>query len=299
MHNIIFDMETGDPDDIITLLLLLNNPQVNLKGVSCYEGSPLQIGLIQHVIELSGLVVPVAGWNTEEKELNPYYHNIFGTWKSIKADINPIELLNEQLTENVKLLTGAPLTNIALFLRKYPNKIIEKMVVQGGYLGNVIPFEKRLDKFKKRDAIRTYNLSNDIEAFNIINYSEQICDLTYVTKDLCHGFLYHSDIHKNINFSNNKTGQLLKKALGHYANKNTLKAMHDPLAMLYLLYPDIGIRKSISMSFKIEKEFPIFSSIEQENNFTYGLVEYNQDNAWSYFKNLCEHKHSVSLQFKP
>ena len=50
IKNIIFDMETGDPDDLITLLLLLNNPQVNLKAVTCYEGSSIQIGLINYII---------------------------------------------------------------------------------------------------------------------------------------------------------------------------------------------------------------------------------------------------------
>lgn len=298
MKNIIFDMETGDPDDIITLLLLLNNDKVQLKGVTCYEGSSLQIGLIQHIIDLSGKVIPVAGWNTEEKELSPYYYKNFGKWKSLKAEMNPVELLYEYLTEDVQLLTGAPLTNIALFLKKFPEKTIEKMVVQGGYLGRIIPFDKRLDKFKKRDAIRTYNLGNDTEAFNAINYSIQISDLTYVTKDLCHGFLYDSTIHNHIHFSDNNIGQLLKKSLGHYAVHNTLKAMHDPLAMLYLLYPDIGMRKSISMSFKVEKTFPVFSSIENENNFTYGLVEYDKPKSWNYFKCLCENNNTLSLKLK-
>jgi len=36
MKNVVFDMETGDPDDLITLLMLLINPHVNLKAVTCY-----------------------------------------------------------------------------------------------------------------------------------------------------------------------------------------------------------------------------------------------------------------------
>ena len=32
MLDIIYDMETDDPDDFLTLLLLLGHPQVNLKA---------------------------------------------------------------------------------------------------------------------------------------------------------------------------------------------------------------------------------------------------------------------------
>ena len=34
IHDVVWDMETGDPDDFLTLLLLLGHPQVNLKAVT-------------------------------------------------------------------------------------------------------------------------------------------------------------------------------------------------------------------------------------------------------------------------
>ena len=92
IKNIISDMETGDPDDLITLLLLLNNPQVNLKTVTCYEGSSIQIGLINYIISLSDRAIPIGGWNTEDKKLNDYYYKLVGNWKPCKARANPIEI---------------------------------------------------------------------------------------------------------------------------------------------------------------------------------------------------------------
>lgn len=297
MKNIIFDMETGDPDDLITLLMLLNHPEVNLKAVTCYEGSSVQIGLIEHVISLSGKNIPVAGWNSEDKELNPYYQEVVGKWKPSLSKITPVELLSQELTEEVFLLTGAPLTNIALFLDKNPDKMIVKMTTQGGYLGALIPEEQRLEKFKKRSAIRTYNLTNDTNAFNTINYSQQICDLTYVTKDLCHGFLYTPEIHDTINFKNDDISQLLKKALNYYADKGINKAMHDPLAMIFMLHPDIGLRTPISMSFKVEKGYSVFSSVEgNDQSFTFGLVEYQKEKAWEYFRKICSRDFSPKLK---
>ena len=112
MKNIIFDMETGDPDDLITLLMLLNNSDVNLKAVTCYEGSPLQIGLIEHVINLSGKSIPVAGWNSQEKELNPYYYEVLGKWNKKESSKNPVELLNEFLTEDTLFFFFFPLHQI-------------------------------------------------------------------------------------------------------------------------------------------------------------------------------------------
>ncbi len=50
MIDIIFDMETDDPDDFITLLMLLGHPDVNLKAVTIFPGSPQQIGFIRRTI---------------------------------------------------------------------------------------------------------------------------------------------------------------------------------------------------------------------------------------------------------
>jgi pyrimidine-specific ribonucleoside hydrolase len=288
MKNIIFDMETGDPDDLITLLMLLINPHVNLKAVTCYEGSPTQIGLIKHVTSLSGKDIPVAGWNTPEKELSSYYSDVVGSWSSIQSTLTPVQLLLNKLTEDTELLTGAPLTNISQYLNNSSDSIIVKMTTQGGYLGNLVPENKRLEKFKNRKEIRTYNLTNDTDAFNTVNYSTQIKDLTYVTKDLCHGFLYTREIHESINFKNDPISQLLKKALAYYSDKKVAKAMHDPLAMLFMLYPEIGTRKPINMSFRVDKKYNVFSSLPgNEDSYTFGLIEYDYDLAWNKFKAIC------------
>ena len=45
--NIVWDMETMDPDDYLTLLLLLGHPQVNLKAVTITPGSQHQVGFVR------------------------------------------------------------------------------------------------------------------------------------------------------------------------------------------------------------------------------------------------------------
>jgi len=47
---VVLDMETGDPDDFITLLLLLGHPMVHLKAVTIVPDTPDQIGFLRYVL---------------------------------------------------------------------------------------------------------------------------------------------------------------------------------------------------------------------------------------------------------
>lgn len=284
--DVVFDMETGDPDDLITLVMLLLNPLVNLKGVTCWGGSPIQTGLITHVMSLAGKTVPIGGdASATPLALDDYYHRTVGDWRAVPALKTPVEVLHDTLSPTTQLLTGAPLTNVAAYLNS--GGAIGNMTTQGGYLGRLVPV--RLDKFKKRDAVPTYNLGNDLDAFNVINTSKAINKVTFVTKDLCHGFLYGAELHQNVQFGKHPLGQLLSRCLGHYADAKKMKAMHDPLAMLTMLYPELGTVIPVRMSYTVVNDRPLFSSFEDTDATTYGLVAYDQKAAWETFKQICEY----------
>lgn len=291
---IIFDMETGDPDDLITLLMLVNNPNIDLKAVTCYQGSHVQIGLIYHVLSLAGLetIVPIGGLNSEEPSvLSQYYYDVVGSWPSKSAEISPSELIKQTLDTypNTYILTGAPLTNIAQFVHDYPDTVIKNMVTQGGYIGDLVEPSKKLKKFINKPSQRTYNLGNDTDAFNTVNNAQSIENLTFVTKDLCHGFMYDKTIHNTINFNNDAISQLLHSCLSHYTNQNKSKAMHDPLAMLYMLRNDLGKTLPINMNYSInEKNHPVFSSRVDNMSTRKSLIDYSSLDMWNEFKKLCE-----------
>lgn len=311
--NVLFDMETGDPDDLITLLLLLNNPTVALRGITCYQGSAIQIGLINHVLRLANKegVIPVGGWNpSEPSELSNYYPSVVGKWASTPATLTPVEVFKQVFESypDTQVLTGAPLTNVKLVLEALPNLTIASMTTQGGYLGELVSSAQQLSKFKNKTSIRTYNLSQDPEAFDAVNSSSQIQSLTFITKDLCHGFMYTPEIHKSNHFSADPVGQLLKKCLAHYALSGKSKAMHDPLAMLYMLNPSIGQTANIHMGYRLDdKNHAVFSSQKMEatnkvsnvnnsGNGRQGLVAYSPQKAWGLFTKLCGPQ-SVALEF--
>jgi pyrimidine-specific ribonucleoside hydrolase len=57
--NLLFDMETADPDDAMTLCLLANHSKVNLRAVTVMLGTDEQIGLAKYVLKETGLDVQV------------------------------------------------------------------------------------------------------------------------------------------------------------------------------------------------------------------------------------------------
>ena len=52
MINVAFNMETADPDDVVTLCWLSDHPQINLVSVLITPGSDDQISLVKHVLNI-------------------------------------------------------------------------------------------------------------------------------------------------------------------------------------------------------------------------------------------------------
>ena len=50
----VWDMETSDPDDFMTLLLLLGHPRVDLRAVTITPGTPEQVGLVRWALRALG-----------------------------------------------------------------------------------------------------------------------------------------------------------------------------------------------------------------------------------------------------
>lgn len=50
----LLDMETSDPDDFLTLLLLLGHPTVDLRAVTVTPGSRTQVALVRSVLRWFG-----------------------------------------------------------------------------------------------------------------------------------------------------------------------------------------------------------------------------------------------------
>lgn len=73
-HDLIFDMETADPDDAMTLCLLANHNHITLRAVTVTPGTDEQIGMVKHILKITGHDLPV-GSKAQGRYPNIYLHS--------------------------------------------------------------------------------------------------------------------------------------------------------------------------------------------------------------------------------
>jgi len=158
----IFDMETGDPDDFLTLILLLGHPRVNLKAVTVTPGTRGQVGLVKWACKQFDAQIPVGSFNpTSDKNcVSSWHYNTFGNIPEARpADLGGV-VLKDMCDEHTILVTGAPLKNVGAAMDLGFTAM--ELVAQGGFAGEgVIPQERQLPKFKGKVTCPTYNLNGD------------------------------------------------------------------------------------------------------------------------------------------
>ena len=81
MIELVLDMETGDPDDFLTLLLLLGHPAVTLQAVTVTPGAPDQIGLVRRALALFGRDIPVGAFNIDHPKscVSTWHYRTYGS----------------------------------------------------------------------------------------------------------------------------------------------------------------------------------------------------------------------------
>ncbi|CAF4266935.1 unnamed protein product, partial [Rotaria sordida] len=169
---VVFDMETGDPDDFITLLFLLGHPMVHLKAVTVVPGTPDQIGFLRYVLDrFDRSDLPLGVFNMHAKPALSKFHLKIYENTSIKESTEALDgsdVLLKHCDEKTILICGGPLKNVAKAIKTGQFKL-GRLVAQGGFAGdNIVPEEKRLSKFNGRITCPTFNLGADIKATKIV-----------------------------------------------------------------------------------------------------------------------------------
>jgi inosine-uridine nucleoside N-ribohydrolase len=157
---ILIDCDPGH-DDAIALLLALASPEVELVGVTTVAGNQTLAKTTRNalrVLELAGRGdVPVAAGAdrplTRELVVADHVHGETGLDgpalaepRGAPVEAHAVDFLAERLCASgrpVTLVPTGPLTNVALFLARYPALVerVERVVLMGGSigLGNVTP----------------------------------------------------------------------------------------------------------------------------------------------------------------
>jgi len=245
----VFDMETGDPDDFLTLFLLLGHPKVNLKAVTVTPGTTGQIGLVKWACQQFGRQLPIGSFNPAHDKncVSAWHYNVFGKISEAKpSDLGGV-ILKDLCNKSTILVTGAPLKNMKLAMDL--GFVAAELVAQGGFAGmGVVPDDKQLIKFKGKTTCPTYNLNGDSQsALRLLTY-EGIPRRWFVSKNVCHGVKYDQELHKRVYILKEKSLSLslIYKGMDAYLTKNHEgKKFHDPLAACCAIDRSIGIWKEV------------------------------------------------------
>jgi pyrimidine-specific ribonucleoside hydrolase len=149
--NLILDVDTG-VDDAFALLFAARHPMINLVGVTCVDGNTNLKNVVANTLKVLDAAgageIPVAAGATRPLVDEPRYAEfVHGSDGMVDMGIAPsnrkvdprpaVELLRDLIegsAEPITLIPLAPLTNVALFLRAFPEsaKKLERIVLMGG-----------------------------------------------------------------------------------------------------------------------------------------------------------------------
>lgn len=248
-----WDMETGDPDDLCTLLILIAHPAYRLRSVSVTPGTDEQVGMVKHVLHACGVPeVPVAGAvpGHEKRCVGEFYRRWLPGFQDAKPDFQTADLLHHSLSQwtALTLLTGAPLKG----LRNLPADLpISRWVAQGGFAGdNVVPEAHRLEKFAGMLTCPTYNFNGAPETALMLLDKPNIGERLLVSKNVCHGMIYDQDFHARMRVLRGRhmAWDLLLRGMELYLGKNAEgKKFHDPLAAAAAAQPGICMFREVRL----------------------------------------------------
>lgn len=246
---VIFDMETSDPDDFLTLCWLCSHPKINLVGVTVTPGTQEQIGLVKRTLyECHNRFISIGSFDLQRQNgcVSDFHYSIPGIKiEPAKADGSGAEVIKDCLRKypNATLLTGAPLKNLHMFLKTYPDIILQHWVAQGGFAGDsLVKPENRLAKFANRETCPIFNFNGDPQGALLALSSNQIQQRTLVSKNVCHGISYDKNFHELFRSRQNfRPGMnLIFKTMEVYLQRHPKgKMLHDPLAACVMMQSDI------------------------------------------------------------
>lgn len=218
MLDVVWDMETGDPDDFLTLLLLLGHPAVNLKAVTVTPGTPDQVGLVRRALEWFDRKIPVGAHNLDHQPpsikngtgpgvgqhgprgvcVSSWHYKAFGDIPPSRDAAPGGEVLHAACDDSTTLITGAPLKNLGAALQ-LPGFRVGRLVAQGGFAGEgVVPPGRQLAKFRGMVTCPTYNLNGDPRSALAALAHPGIAVKRFVAKNVCHGVIYDHALHARI-----------------------------------------------------------------------------------------------------
>ncbi|ROO84683.1 pyrimidine-specific ribonucleoside hydrolase [Actinocorallia herbida] len=250
MLDVLLDIETQDPDDVLALCLLAGHPRARLRAVTVTPGSADQIGLVRRVLALLGRAdVPVGGRDpgTGRDHVSGFHRRWLGSWSPADPDAPAVDLLAGTLTAHPRavLVTGGPPHHLGALLEERPDVRLDRWVAQGGFAGDpLVPPADRLPKFAGKDVCPTFNFNGAPRAALLaLSPEAPIGRRELVSKNVTHGVRYDRAFHERLaaHKAASPSLALIHRGMDLYLRRRRDgKLLHDPTAACCALAPAIA-----------------------------------------------------------
>ena len=287
MKRIILDTDPGI-DDAVALILALKSKELKLEAVTTVSGNVHVDKCTKNALRILELMrredVPVAKGASKPLKRRLYtaehVHGKDGLGDAnlpepaIKAaDEHAVDLIIEKIACNprgVILVPIGPLTNIALAMVKEPEIVenVEGIVLMGGAYG-VTPYG-----FGNVTPVAEFNIYTDPEAARIVFDSGM--EMTAVGLDVTtdpQALLIRNDFER-IKEANTTAAEIVVKIIEKTLNLRRAVALHDAMAVSYLIYPDLFTAKKYRVDIETKGEFTTGQTVTDRRM---GILEGNSE----------------------
>ena len=263
---IILDCDPGH-DDAMAIILAAYNPAIRLLGISTVSGNGAIDKVTQNALRVCALAkinVPIAqGSGVSLLGASEAATDIHGESALDGADLPPpafelqkmtgIELMGKlvrESSEKVTLVATGPLTNIALFLKLYPELVanVAQIVFMGGSAsrGNRTPYAE-------------FNIWMDPEATDVVLKSG--LPITMCGLDVTHQALVTQEIFAELEAMGTELSKKIIGLMKFFAKtydevfEMPDPPLHDPVAIAVLIDPTVVQSKFVNVECELKGEF--------------------------------------------